>query len=139
MEHFFSLGFDHLIHDSCFTVPLTGLLGVSHEKFHWRMGLFHFHLLAGYGNFGNTTSIFFHCHLSLHLPFKWEFSIQIQSESQSEYIFFLHFLIRIPDFLKYLIFYLNWFLIPLFISTWFLKSLVWKIQFNELDFLSILN
>ena len=86
---FFSLGFVHFIHDSCFTVPLTGLLGVSHEWFHWRMGLFHFHILAGYGNFGYTTSIFFHCHLSLHLPFKWEFSIQIQSESHSKYEIFL--------------------------------------------------
>ena len=85
---FHSLDFGLLKCGASFAVPLTGLLGVSHEWFHWRMGLFHFHILAGYGNFGYTTSIFFHCHLSLHLPFKWEFSIQIQSESHSEYIIF---------------------------------------------------
>ena len=89
MLNIFYLGFDHLIHDSCFTVPLTGLLGVPHEWFHWKVGLFHFHLLAGYGNFGITTSIFFHGYISLHLPFKWWSSFKIKSESHSEYISFL--------------------------------------------------
>ena len=97
MLSIFSLGFDHLIHDSCFTVPLTGPLGVSHEKHPWRIGLFYFHLLAGYRNFCNSTSIFFHGYISLHLPFKWWSSFKIQSESHSEYIFFLQeFRTRIP-------------------------------------------
>ena len=42
-----------------------------------------------------------------------------------------------PRFWKF--FSVNYCSFPLLISTWFLKSLVWKIKFNELDFLYISN
>ena len=64
----FSSDFDLLMYGTSFIVPLTCLLGVSHEKYPWRIRLLYFAPLEDYGNFCNTTSIFFHGYLSLHLP-----------------------------------------------------------------------
>ena len=86
---FFSVDLRLLKYGASFIVPLTGLLGVSHEKHPWRIRLLYYHILANYWNFCDSTSIFFHGYLSLHLPFKQGFFIKIPSESYSEYIIFL--------------------------------------------------
>ena len=65
----FSLDFDLLMYGATFIVPLTSLLGVSHEKHPWRIRLLYFALFEDYGNFCNSTSIFFHGYISLHLPY----------------------------------------------------------------------
>ena len=85
------LGFALFIHYALFIVPLTGILGVSPEKHYWRDRLLCNDLLEEYGNFYNSTSIFFHGYFSLHLPFPWGFSIKkVQSDSNGEWTFFFH-------------------------------------------------
>ena len=96
MFNLFSLDCDLIKYGTSFIVPLTYLLGISHEKHHWRIRLLYFHLLADYRKFCNSTSIFFHGYLSLYLPFTRGFSINIPSDSYSKYMIFLQeFRIRI--------------------------------------------
>ena len=86
LQSFFSLDFGLIKYGASFIVHVTVSLGVSTEKHHWRIRLLHFHLLADYWIVWNSTSIFFHGYLSLHLPFTWGFSINIPSDSYSKYM-----------------------------------------------------
>ena len=81
---YFSLGSALLMHNAFFIVLLAGLLGLSPERHSRRNRLLHNELLEEYGNFYNSTSIFFHGYFSLYLPFTWGFFIKDQSESYGE-------------------------------------------------------
>ena len=78
------LGCPFLMHNAFFIVLLAGLLGLSPKRDSRRNWLSHNELLEEYGNFYNSTSIFFHGYFSLYLPFTWGFIIKVQSESYGE-------------------------------------------------------